>query len=156
MNLLSLLSLTALSFADAQSPVPQDDVGDVGLRIGACAGFSPKCMMYNVQLDIATPHLGFSFGVAHLLKGVLCGSARYYITRPEGEPRFRPYVYGARVYEKGSLVVPIVGTDVGVGTDIHLLKSKRLIVQPSIGVSFWDNFLVDTTPSLAVSILYRL
>ena len=96
------------------------------VRIGLCGGVSPDCLA-GAKFEFAGKYVGFntSFGLI-----VLSGSTKIY---PAGafhseKVSWRPYVFFGG---SGGLGLPFFGGG-GVGTDVHLFKSKRLLLQPSV------------------------
>jgi len=98
------------------------------VRIGLCGGVSPDCLA-GAKFEFAGKYLGtnISFGLI-----VVSASTKVY---PAGafhseKVTWRPYAFfGA----SGGLGLPLFGGG-GVGTDVHLFKSKRLLLQPSVSV----------------------
>ena len=98
------------------------------VRIGLCGGVSADCLA-GAKLEVAGKYLGVNLSWGLIVVGI---SAKVY---PAGafhseKVSWRPYAfYGA----SGGLGIPgYLGG--GVGTDVHLFKSKRLLLQPSVSV----------------------
>ena len=95
-------------------------------RIGICAGWSNDCALAGIKTEFSGKYIGGTLAVGPLTMGL---SAKAY---PAGAYHFdavtwRPYVqYGIGGFWGTTL------KGGGVGTDIHLLKSKRLMIQPTV------------------------
>jgi len=98
------------------------------VRIGVCGGQSPDCLL-GAKLELAGKYVGLSasFGLVFAsISGKVYPAGAFHSAKVS----YRPYAfYGA----SGGFGFPVfVGG--GVGTDVHLFKSKRLLLQPSVSV----------------------
>lgn len=121
------MSLTLASPAWATENASGFDTSYVNpLRVGLCVGFTSDCTLAGVKLEWIEEFIGVSLMVGPLTWGT---AFRYYPLRSlhSRRDRYAPYVYlGAG----GADEVDLVG--LGLGADIHVFKSRWLILQPSV------------------------
>ena len=95
------------------------------VRVGACIGTSAECMAAGAKLEFAGQYVGAS---VELTLGAAVAVKAYPLPiYHSGRVSARPYLYAATGTFWGT---NFVGG--GVGADIHLLESKRLVLQPSL------------------------
>lgn len=121
-----------------------------GFRIGVCGGFSTECVGVAPKIEYAGRRMGINLSTALAYWAV---SVRAYpLPEPTDTPvRWRPYVYGG-----GSLIL-FAGAFVGggVGADIHLLQSRRLCLQPSLGIQHMPHYTYpETFPAGSLGVMY--
>ena len=124
---LSIL-FSSLVFADAPDRIH-------GFRTGPCLGLSTECVFTNIKVEYAGENVGFSLGIPLLdtLDKGASASVHWYPApvRENKNVSWRRYVYGS-----GAVIFsesPFVGG--GAGADIHFTRSRRLCLQPSLGVT---------------------
>jgi hypothetical protein len=142
--MLSILVLSSLTFAKEPDRIH-------GFRMGGCLGFSTECMSASLTFEYAGKYVGFNLS----LPGVpvwAASSVRFYpIPIRHGEKlSWRPYGYVG-----GAVIIfnpPLVGG--GGGADIHLSKSKRLCLQPSLGAVYVVHDPGQVLPSISMAVMY--
>jgi hypothetical protein len=102
-----------------------------GLRLGLCGGISTECLLVSAKVEYAWKRaaINLSFPVVPVMGGA--NLKLYPLNIQERDAlSWRPYVYGGvgTVFFLGG----VYGG--GAGADIHLLESRGLIIQPSLGV----------------------
>ena len=138
--------------------IAEESETDNKVRLGICGGVSPQCLITTIQLDLPGERWGVSLGLLPTW-GV---TPRYYLPFTNtNQERWRPYVYsGIGLLAISPSAEMVIGA--GIGTDICLGKSKRLILQPSVGLgqtyhlanSIFELFK-DQRTSASLSILYE-
>ena len=123
--MLPFLMLTSV-LAQAEEP---DRIN--GLRIGLCGGISSECLLASTKVEYAWRRaaINLSFPVVPVMGGA--NLKLYPLDIREGERlSWRPYAYGGvgTVFWLGA----VYGG--GFGADVHLLESRALLIQPSIGM----------------------
>jgi len=122
--MLPMLLLSSLTLAEEPDRIH-------GFRIGTCAGFSTECISANLKLEYAGKYAGINFSMPFIPIWAAASVRMYPISVME-RPKmsWRPYGYGGI-----SVIIMAVGlVGGGVGADIHLTPSRRLCLQPSIGL----------------------
>lgn len=98
------------------------------VRFGACAGMSTDCLAGSLKFDVSPRYVGFSISSA-LVWGTATVKAFPLGYRHTDSVSWRPYAYmGA-----GYVIVAASYSGYGVGADVLVGKSKRLLLQPSAG-----------------------
>jgi hypothetical protein len=98
------------------------------VRMGVCGGWSTECMVGSLKFELAPRYIGFSLSTA-----LIWGGATVKVFpldyRHSDKISWRPYGYYG-----GSYLIMSAGIGGGgVGADVLLFGSKRLLLQPSIG-----------------------
>ncbi len=128
--------LTAMLFlmsgrAQAEKKPLEDRFFYRPVRIGLCGGFSPECQLGSTKFEFSTKYVGINFHIGVI--PVWVGTTLKTYPTPiynVNKTTFRPYVF----YGAGAVFMASAITGGGVGTDIHFLESKRLLLQPAIAV----------------------
>ena len=118
-----------------------------GLRLGLCGGISTECLLASAKVEYAWRRaaVNVSFPLVPLVGGA--NLKLYPLNIQERDSlSWRPYVYGGvgTVFWIGA----VYGG--GAGADVHLLESRALLLQPSVGVVH-DGYLKF---SAATSVMY--
>ena len=98
------------------------------VRLGVCGGWSTECMVGSLKFELAPRYIGFSLSSA-LIWGA--GTLKVFPLdyRHSEKISWRPYAYYG-----GSYLIMSAGIGGGgVGADVLLFGSKRLLLQPSFG-----------------------
>ena len=116
--------------AIANDKPPEERAMYRSFRVGACGGWTADCMVGAVKLDFSPRYIGASVST-----GLIWGSATlkaFPVDYSHSEKvSWRPYVYYGGAY----LIMSAGIGGMGFGADVLLLKSKRLLLQPSVGYS---------------------
>ena len=121
-----LFWLSNAALADTKPPEERATYRSV--RLGACGGWSTECMVGSLKFEFAPKYVGVS-----LSSTLVWGAATVKIFpldyRHSEKISWRPYAY----YGGGYLIMAASMGGGGVGADVLLLGSKRLLLQPSLG-----------------------
>jgi len=112
------------------------------LRAGVCVGVDPGCFIGGLKVEFAGKYVGLSSYAGFLWFGM---EGKVY---PVGafhweKASIRPFAYGAGTLGMG--LDPTHGW--GLGADVHLLKRKRILLQPQ--VSYFGTDSLDCVESSA-------
>ena len=134
----ALCLLGMLGPAHADSGTKAGVSPSVSKRIGACIGIDESCSLLGANFEFTTQHVGIS--VSPFLP---TASLKVYLI---------PGVF----YFHGGAGVALGGG--GVGWDIHMLKSRKLILQPQIGTyrPFIEIEDIERFPGISLSLMYAL
>lgn len=98
------------------------------VRMGVCGGWSTDCMVGSLKFEFAPKYIGFSLSGA-----LIWGAATLKIFpldyQHSKKISWRPYGY----YGGGYIIMSAATGGGGVGADVLLFGSKRLLLQPSVG-----------------------
>jgi hypothetical protein len=100
------------------------------VRFGPCAGLSVDCLAGSFKFDVSPRYVGFSVSTA-LLWGTATLKAFPLGYRHTDYASWRPYAY----IGGGYLIMSSAYSGYGVGADVLVGKSKRLLLQPSAGLN---------------------
>lgn len=98
------------------------------VRFGACAGMSTDCLAGSLKFDVSPRYVGFSIG-SLLIWGTATLKAFPLDYRHTDYVSWRPYAYMGGGY----IIMSSGYSGYGVGADVLVGKSKRLLLQPSAG-----------------------
>ncbi len=118
-----------------------------GFRMGICGGVSTECILSSMKFEFSGRFVGLNLAwPAFPVWGTTNLKIYPLEIREEKVLSWRPYAYG------GAGFVIMVGgiRGGGVGADIHLSSSRRLLLQPSVGVHEDSKY----RPSGALAIMY--
>ena len=96
-------------------------------RVGVCAGWGPGCFLGSVKAEVSGRFVG-AYMHAGLLWFGIGGKLYPQLTTHRETWSTRAYVHGG---VSGGLMLPVLAGG-GVGVDVHLLRSKRLVLQPQL------------------------
>ena len=99
------------------------------VRLGACGGWSTECVAGSLKFEFAPRYVGFSLSSAFIFWGAATVKAFPLNYQHSEKVSWRPYAY----YGGGFLIMAASTGGGGVGWDVLLLRSKRLLLQPSVG-----------------------
>lgn len=136
------LLILAGTMAQAAEPDPIH-----GLRLGLCGGLSVECLLASFKVEYAWRRaaLNLSFPFVPIMGGT--NLKLYPLELQErASLSWRPYAYAGvgTVFFVGG----IYGS--GVGADVHLLESRALLIQPSLGAVYEVGHGVQLGPALSV------
>ena len=114
--------------AMAERKPPEERATYRSVRMGVCGGWSTECMVGSSKFEFAPRYIGFSLSTA-LIWGAATLKLFPMDYRHSEKISWRPYGY----YGGGYLIMSAGLGGGGVGADVLLLGSKRLLLQPSIG-----------------------
>ena len=114
--------------AVAEPKPPEERATYRSVRLGACGGWSTECMVGSLKFEFAPKYVGVSISSA-----LVWGAASLKIFpldyQHSEKVSWRPYAY----YGGGYVIMSASMGGGGVGADVLLLGSKRLLLQPSLG-----------------------
>ena len=116
-----------------------------GFRAGACAGLDHLCFLGGVTLGYARPRAGLRLSL-----GILAGGAQADLYLSDNEKRVRPYLHAGT----GIFLFGLGHTGGGVGADVHLLESKKLVLsaQGSVAHVYGVEGLSDIAPRASIGL----
>ena len=121
-----------------------------GFRMGACLGFSTECMIGSLKFEFGGKYAGFNLSLPGVPAWAATSLRFYPIPVRHGEKvSWRPYGYVG-----GSFIIFAAAfAGGGVGADIHLTKSRRLCLQPSLGGIYTLGY-EEGWPSPSMAVMY--
>ncbi len=119
-----------------------------GMRVGLCAGAASNCQSAQARLGFHSEKFGLTLGVGPVIAGGL--GAQYYFAPAESNQR--TFIGLGVGFAMPSLLILFngfewAGLGMGLGpyfgSDFHLLKSRKLIVTPRVGLDY-GSYLYDS------------
>ena len=122
-----------------------------GVRLGLCFGTTIQCIFFSNSLAYHKDQFAFGYSTFAFFMHGLYG--HYYpIPLESGKTKvFRPYVglQGGKTFGWNPVIYGI-GPDIGI--DIHLLPSKRLIINPAVSVLYEGDFYFRPTAHIGLQL----
>ena len=151
-----VLILVALSSCPAQANGTPSEEQSVlrPFRTGSCGGYSPDCYLLSGKIELAHRYVGANvhFSLLPMVFWWGGGSIKVY---PGGAVHrrvisLRPYLFFGSSGSKDRYVGSALPGG-GIGADIHVGASKKVIIQPSVSTTHFYAVGDSRSPSLPIS-----
>ena len=156
LNTVLFCALSAVSVPDAlaedePSDTAQEDGSFHPARIGLCGGYDPGCYGFGVKLEVSGKYFGTNVHLGLLWAGIQCKIYPGLSVHSEALS-LRPYVGYGIAGSEDDFIGWLTGPSVGV--DLHLLKNKRLLLQPQLSWTKEGHYNKGWFPSGSLSLMW--